>query len=212
MAYTSKGFLGEFKGSIRNMIIYKVGDKTLIRSRPTGRKGPASPKLKAAQTKFGQVTSIVKSVKPFIEAGFRDVAGGRYVFQRALSENLARYDQSAAPETLDWLTMSLGERAGARDLSLSIDGHTGHVSWGEPEEGKPASATDQVLLLALNTTTLDAINPSPFAHRKDGQASIKLPPAEEGETLRVYVAFRDLEGTMLGTNPRNISASQWAEQ
>ncbi|MEE4177595.1 MAG: DUF6266 family protein [Bacteroides sp.] len=211
MAYTRKGFLGEFQGRIRNMVIYQMNGKTIVRNKPSGRRGPASPALQAAQGKFARVMNVVQGVKPFLQAGFRDVAGGRYVFQRALSENLARYDQSAAPETLDWLTMSLGERAGARDLILTIDGNTGQVSWGEPEEGKPYSATDQVLMLALNTTTLDATDNYNAGQRSKGQATIKLPPVKEDEKIRVYVAFRDLEGTNDGYSLNNISSSQTAE-
>lgn len=211
MAYTSKGFLGEFRGSIRNMIIYQVGDKTLIRSRPAGRKGPASPKLKAAQTKFGRVTSIVKAVKPFTEEGFRDVAGGRYVFQRALSENLARYDAAATPEDLGWLALSMGDRAGAQDLALTVVGNKATITWGAPEQGKPSSPKDQVLLLAINTTSLDATDNFNAGQRSKGQATIKLPPVQEGEQIRVGIAFRDLAGTMLGCSLSNISSSQWVE-
>lgn len=211
MAYTRKGFLGEFQGSIRNMVIYQLNGKTVIRSKPSGRSGPDSEKMKAVKSKFSRVMNVVKAVKPFIEEGFRDVSGGRYVFQRALSENLARYDASATPETLDWLALSIGERAGAQEVSLTIDGKTGHVSWGSPEEGKPASPDDQVLLLAINTTTLDTTGLVQKAKRKDRQVKIKLPPVKEGETLRVYVAFRDLEGTIVGYSLNNISGSQTAD-
>ncbi len=207
MAYSKEGLLGDFSGQLGHFIVYKVHDKTVIRSRPVSRRGPVSPALKAAQTDFGQVMNVLRRVKTFVRLGFYDVAQGRSAFHQALSENLLRYRASAATESLDWLLLSRGGRANALDVVCSLGEKQVEVAWGEPQGGKPWEAHDQVMLLAVNTTTLAMAWELSAGRRADGTAKVWLPPATADEQVRVYISFRSALPTPGGKDPFNMSDS-----
>jgi hypothetical protein len=211
MAFSQEGLLGDFSGRIGNLVVYKLKGKTVIRSMPAVKRGPARGRLKQTQDGFSRVMTVVRGLKAFVKVGFHDFAGGDYVFQRALSENLKRYHSAGSPAGLDWLLLSAGERAGTQQLSLEVNGISATIKWGEPEPDKPWSENDTVMVLALNTSNLQSTQKSSTARRSQGKATLSLPPAKEGERIRVFVAFMHLEGRMTGLSPKNISDSQWVE-
>lgn len=211
MAFTEEGLLGDFHGRLGNVVVYKLKGKTVMRTLPTQKRGPAKGKLKVSQGRFAQVMRAMKAVKPFIQTGFNDFSDGSYVFQRALSENLHCYLESGNPSDLRWLLLSKGERAGALDLSLEMGAGQATLRWGEPQPGKPAAKDDSVMLLALNTTTLESTEDTRAALRQDGQASLALPPVKAGEEILVFIAFMDLAGSLIRRDLKNISESQRVE-
>lgn len=208
MAYSQEGILANFKGRLGKMVVYQMNGKTVVRSMPTRKGGQVSPKLKESQGHFARVMSVMTAVKPFIRVGFNDLAEGRFVFQRALSENLLRYKAAENPDDFDWLMVSQGERAGAKDLNVLVQGGEVKVSWGEAEAGKPWDKNDHVMLLALNTVTLEETDNLKGGVRSKGQASLKLPKAEAGQPVMVFIAFYDLAGAAVKADLENISSSQ----
>ncbi|MEE4178683.1 MAG: DUF6266 family protein [Bacteroides sp.] len=208
MAYSKEGVLANFKGRLGKMVVYQMNGKTVVRSMPTRKGGQVSPKLKESQGHFAKVMSVMAAVKPFIRIGFNDLAEGKFVFQRALSENLIRYKESENPDFFDWLLVSKGERAGAMDLNVQVLGNEAKVSWGDAKAGMPWDKNDHVLLLALNTVTLEETDNLKAGIRSKGQASLKLPTAEAGQPVLVFIAFYDLAGAAVKADPANISNSQ----
>jgi len=211
MAFSQEGLLGDFSGRIGNLVVYKLKGKTVIRSMPAVTRGPARGRLKQTQDGFSRVMTVLRGLKAFVKVGFHDFAGGDYVFQKALSENLKRYHAAGSPEGLDWLLLSAGERAGAQQLSLAVSGSKATISWGEPEADKPWGPDDTVMVLALNTSSLQSTHKVNAARRSQGKATLSLPPATDDERIRVFVGFIHMEGRMTGLNLKNISDSQWAE-
>jgi hypothetical protein len=211
MAFSQEGLLGDFSGRIGNLVVYKLKGKTVIRSMPAVKRGPARGRLKETQEGFSRVMTVLRGMKAFVKMGFHDFAGGDYVFQKALSENLKRYHAAGGPAGLDWLLLSAGERAGAQQLSLELNETTATIKWGEPEPEKPWGDDDTVMALALNTTSLESTFKTSVARRSQGQATLPLPPKKEGEQIRVFVAFMNMEGRMLKPSLKNISDSQWVE-
>ncbi len=207
MANSKEGLLGDFSGQLSHFVVYKMYGKTIMRSRPQGRRGPASPALKSAQTDFGQVMNVLRRVKGFVRLGFYDVAQGRSAFHQALSENLLRYYARGAGQDMDWLLLSRGGRANAHDLTCSFGPKEIEVSWGEPQEGKPWAATDQAMLLAINTTTLVMDWELSAGKRAQGTGKVWLPPATANEQVRVYISFRCALPTPGGKDPFNMSDS-----
>jgi hypothetical protein len=211
MAFSQEGLLGDFSGRIGNLVVYKLKGKTVIRSMPSVKRGPARGRLKETQDGFSRVMTVLRGMKTFVKMGFHDFAGGDYVFQRALSENLKRYHAADGPAGLDWLLLSAGERAGVQQLSLEVNETTATIKWGEPEPDKPWSDDDTVMVLALNTTSLESTFTISAARRSQGQATLPLPPVKEGEQIRVFVAFMNMEGRMLKPSLKNVSNSRWVE-
>lgn len=211
MAYTEEGFLGDFHGRLGNLVVYKLKGKTVIRTLPSKKRGPAKGRLKASQSRFSQIMNVLKGIQSYVKTGFYDVSDGAYVFQRALAANIECYMASEDPADYHWLLLSKGERAGAQDLALEMGEGQATVRWGEPEAGKPFDPTDRVMLLALNTTTLESTENTNAAIRNQGQAGIALPPAKAGEKVLVSISFMDLAGSLLTCDPKNISTSQLLE-
>jgi hypothetical protein len=207
MAYTNEGILGDFSGKLSHFIVYKAYGKTIIRSRPAGRSGKPSPKLKAAQTVFARVMEVMRPMKWFVRAGFYDVAQGRSAFHQALSENLLRYRAAENPADLRWLLLSRGTRAGAQDVACSIGEKYVEISWGAPEEGKPWADDDQAMVVATNNTTMLMAGSLSAGRRSQGHARVRRPPTEAGEEVRVYLAFRCALPTPGGKDIENVSES-----
>jgi len=208
MAFSQEGLLGEFRGRLGNLVIYKMNGKIVMRTRPSRQQGPARGRQKETQESFARVMAILQPLKSWLKMGFNDLAGGKYVFHKALSENLKRFNAAADPGELDWLQLSMGDRAGAQNLQVQLPEGAAQLSWGEPEPGKPYDDQDRVMLLALNTNTLQFTDSARAGQRSDGQASIALPPTEEGEKIMVFITFFDLAGAIIKKDLKNISNSQ----
>ncbi|MBW6498129.1 MAG: hypothetical protein K0B09_07065 [Bacteroidales bacterium] len=208
MAYTKEGFLGPFKGRIGKVVFYEMYGKTVGRSLPSVKRKPAKGALKESQNDFARVMKIMQKVKPFVRLGFKDMAEGRSAFHTALSENLKRYRLAENREELTWLCVSKGERAGALDLTLNIEGKVATVSWGEPEPRRPFAPNDRVMLLAFNPATIDSNYDLHAATRAEGTATLILPPAKEEENMLVFISFLNATGMGDKKNLKNISDSQ----
>jgi hypothetical protein len=207
MANSKQGLIAGFSGQIGEVVIYQMMGKTVIRSLPTRKRAPAKGALKKSQDGFARMMKIMQAVKPFIKAGFHDVAEGRTAFHTALSENIKRRSQSNHPDSLHWLKVSSGKRAGANDLTVQCEGNSATVSWGPTPAGKISSIDDSVLLLALNTTTLDCTSNLYAASRKKGEALLELPMARKDEEVLVFVAFRSITSAVK-KSVKNFSESQ----
>jgi hypothetical protein len=206
MAYTKDGLFGNFSGSLSNLIVYQVHGQTRVRTMPKTKQPAAAGAKKQAQQNFTLVMKIMQAAKPFIKKGFQDVSDGRSAFHTALSVNLNALRASENPESLNWLKLSQGKRAGAKDLSMSVQDNKAIVVWGEPEPAKPFKESDQVMLLALNTTTLDVNTVLEAGRRMHKQAGIKLPDCLPGQKVLLFLAFYDLIPAK--KDAKNISESQ----
>jgi hypothetical protein len=125
------------------------------------------------------------------------VNNGCFIYSIRASEN---------PESFNWLQPGEGKRAGAQDLSMSVQDNMATITWGEPEQDKPFKESDEVMLLAINTTTLDANTVLEAGMRMHKQANIKLPDYLPGQKVLVFLAFYELIPAK--KDAKNISKSQ----
>lgn len=200
--------MGPFKGRIAKVVFYEMNGKMVARSLPTVKRKPAKGALKASQNDFARVMKIMQKVKPFLRLGFNDMAEGRSAFHTALSENLKRYRLAENRDDLTWLCVSKGERAGALNVTVNIEGKVATVNWGEPEPRRPFSLSDRVMLLAFNPATVDSNYNLQAATRAAGTAKLILPSAKKDENMLVFISF--MNATEMGDkkNLKNISNSQ----
>ena len=208
MAYTQEGMLGKFSGRLGELVVYQMNGKVVMRTKPGKRTKPAQGRQKVTQNNFARVMGIIQPMKSYLKMGFNDLAGGKFVFHKANSENLKRFYKADKPDDLRWLLLSKGERAGALGLSLEMGAKQVTVRWGGPEPEKPASGEDRVMLLALNTSTLEPSFNTNAGKRREAQATLALPHAKAGEEILVFISFFDLAGSIIKRDPENISTSQ----
>ena len=211
MAFTEEGMLGKLAGSLGDLVIYQMNGKIVVRAKPGKRTKPATGRQKETQENFARVMNILRPLKPYVKVGFNDLADGRFVFHKANSVNLKRFYDASNPDDLRWLMLSKGDRAGATGLVLEVEGEQATVSWGDPEPGKPSAKDDRVMLLALNTTTLESTDSTNAGKRSNGRASLSLPPAKAGEEILVFITFMDVAGSIVKRDPENISDSVLVE-
>lgn len=211
MAYTKEGFLGNFSGKLSNTVAYELYGKTVIRSRPSGKRRPAQGALKQAQSDFSRVMKIMQAARSVVRVGFREVAEGRSAFNAAMSVNLLNYRNATNPEDLRWLVVSQGDRAGAQDVAMKIVGNKVTITWGEAEAGKPYDRNDQVMLMAINNTTLVETDIVQAARRSDQTAELPLPPVKAGENILVFIAFHNPLEAAAQKSPKNVSDSRLIE-
>ncbi|MDX9943141.1 MAG: DUF6266 family protein [Bacteroidales bacterium] len=208
MASTKEGPLGNYSGRIGNIVAYEMFGKTIMRSRPSGKRRPAQGALKQAQTDFSKVMKVMQSARSAVRVGFNPQAEGRSAFHAAMSVNLVNYRNAASPEDLHWLVISQGERSWAQDVAMTIEGNKAVVTWGDPEPGKRYSVSDQVMLLAMNDTSLDSSVNLQAAQRKEKRAELALPPAKAGENILVFMAFHNPIEASSNKSLENVSDSR----
>lgn len=208
MAYSQDGFFGKFSGKLANLVVYQRNGQTVVRSRTAKKRPPAGAAEQGSRDNFARVMKLMQVLKPAVRMGFQDVAAGNSSFHKALSVNLKQLVQADDPKGYSWLVTSQGHRAGANDLAIRVDGSQATLSWGAPIAGKPWSAQDNVMLLALNTTTLETNGSLTAGQRSQQQIVFKLPRAGEGQQLLVFVSFCDLAGMAIGHDEKNMSGSQ----
>lgn len=205
------GLVSEFKGRFGNAVIYKLNGKTVMRTLPFGKRKKAQGKQRQYQQDFAWVMKHMQKVKPFISQGFFHVAEGRSPFHTALSVNLKRYREAGMPTSPEWLLLSQGSLAGVTDLILDKpDNGTIVLHWGNPETGTVSAADDVVMVLALNSRTLNSTRETSSVNRSAGQLTMQLPEIKKGDEVHFFITFRNLFHPSYRKNPNEISTSQWA--
>jgi hypothetical protein len=210
MASSTEGFPAGFKGRVGKVVVYQLMGKTVMRSLPANKPAPAQGAKKKNQNDFAHMMKIMQAIKPFIRLGFHDAAEGRTAFHTALSENIKLRQVSDQPENLQWLMVSKGERSGATGLDAQQKDDQVMVSWDVDAEANISSGNDMVMLLALNTTTLECSCNLDAGKRSMGQAFLPVPPALPGQKILLFITFRNITGTAK-KSLRNVSSSQWVE-
>ncbi len=207
MAQSTAGINGIFSGRIGNIVFYELNGRQVARQLPSGKMPVATGARKQAQENFGKVIRIMKSNKTYINIGFQDVATGPSAFRKAVSVNLRRLGASPDPESLQWLLPTMGTRAGANDTGMQTDGQMVTVTWGAPHDDRPWLGRDMVMLLAINATTLESTN-NISAIRSQQQCTFRMPRAQEGEEVLVFLSFYDPMAGATRKNPDNVSEAQ----
>ncbi len=206
MANVQEDLLNGFTGKVGDVVIYKAFGKMIVRSMPSKKRAPAPPTQKKGMDGFARAMKLMQACKEFVRIGFKDVAENRSAFHTALSENIKRQHQDTQPDTLHWLLLSHGERAGAKDMELTRQDKQLVVSWQDPVPDMPSSPRDQVMLLALNSTTLETTTSLFKARRSDQNAPISMPPAKKGHKIMVFISFYQPLGETK-KSPENVSQS-----
>jgi hypothetical protein len=202
------GFPGAVGGSVGPVIIYQSYGKSVMRSKPGARSKPPGDVQKKNNNHFASVMKVMQVVRDFVKIGFFDVAQGRSPFHEAMSENLMRIRSAPLSLDLEWLQISKGQRAGCSGVSVEREGNTALVKWEHAEADKPSLPGDRVMLLAINTSTLDT-KKSTDGKRKDHQARIDLPPIGDGQRVLVLISFRHPD-EIVKKDARNMSDSMVA--
>ena len=192
MARINQGILGPFSGKVGEVIGSNWKGIPYIKARPTKYHDAKTPRQLTHRMKLQMAHGLVRSIKPLIEIGFRNVTGNQTPYNNAVSYLMKNALVGEYPEVgIDpsKVMVSQGTLAGADDCSVSIEeDDTIAFSWGEASSdlGK-ANAEDQAILSAYNFTKQQGI--SNVVCRKDKKGSITIPQKWKEDSIACYIFF-----------------------
>ncbi len=209
MARTVDPLFGHLRGRIGNVVVYRMNGKMVVRSRPSGKRKPATGKLKQSQDVFRTVMAKMSAVRMLVNFGFDAVAVNRPAFHAAVSENLNRYRQVPDTDQRHWLLLSHGTRAQAADWSCGLSGNHLQVSWGDNQASGASHDSDRLVVFLVQKHGKEALLLPFVARRSDRQAFIDILPSYCNCGCDCFAAFYTCE-TMPKKHPSVISDSVWA--
>ena len=210
MARSDASILGDFTGRIGNLVVYKLNGKTVIRTRPAGRKKKITPAQKQSREDFTYVMQFMQRLRQIINIGFYDVTQGRFAYHSAFSANLKAYKEAGRPAGLEWLKLSEGKRDGAEDLKVEPLGEARFkISWGKPSGEGWAGNRDRVYVVAVKKSEKRPYDEMVKAERYQGEITLEVSISEPGDEIHFFLFFQDVAGSFHKKNPRNVSSSQW---
>ncbi len=190
MGILKNGLLGDFSGRLGNLVIYQMHGKTVVRSFPSVKQEKATGKRKQYQDDFGYVMGLMQMGAKFIHVGWKPESKESSPFKKAFSFNLKLYRDLGRPESLEWLQLSQGQRAGAQDIKMSpISNQEFLLSWGEAEADKFFSADDRVWVLLVNEQDQSSSYFGTICIRSDGEVLLKTTQFNKEEPLIAFVCF-----------------------
>lgn len=190
MATSSSGLFGDFSGKIGNLVVYQMNGKTIVRTRPSVKHKAATGKRKQYQEDFSFLMKLMQATSDYIKIGFKELAVNSTTFRKALSSNLKKYRGLQRPSGLEWLDLSIGERAGVQNFAVSLLTETKiKYKWGEAEAGLPFDKNDAVMAMVLNTKTLLSTKIFYSARRENYGLEIDAPPFEDVEDLFCFLTL-----------------------
>ncbi|NCC73587.1 MAG: hypothetical protein EOM06_09330 [Sphingobacteriia bacterium] len=211
MAPSKNGFFGDFTGRVGNIIVYKMNGKTVMRARPSRVKKNPTALQQQSRNDFAHVLKYMQTLKKTINTGFQDVSTDRSAFHTAMSGNLRAYLESGRLAGSEWLIVSKGKRAGAKEVQIeATGGNSFKITWGTPEAGKKWSDHDRVNLVTVKTTGTKIYSTlNRTALRMNGETVIEVNDVATGDEIHFFIFFDDADGSLHRHHPQNVSDSIW---
>ena len=157
------------------------------------------------RTKFTVTLEFLQAVKPFVKAGYRNLANKKTEFNAAMSYILNNAITGIDPDFIVDYTLALLSRGGLSiPLNPTADASTsGEVTftWGDNSAESNANATDKIMLLAYNPVKRESVSiVGDGATRVDGSFTVPIPTTYAGDTLELFIAFMSADGTQLSNS------------
>ena len=195
MARINQGILGPFSGKVGEVIGSSWKGIPYIKSRTMSFHDPKTPAQLAHRMKLQVAHGFVRSVKGFIEIGYRELSENQTPYNKAVSfilRNAVVGEYPAIGIDPSKVMVSQGKLAGAENclFSMEEDGKL-NFSWDENIPNEGTQADDCALLLVYNFTKQQAISAQSCRSERKGTA--KIPDNWKGDKMAVYIFFASIE-------------------
>jgi hypothetical protein len=199
MAIFNKGILGGFSGTIGNIVGGSWRGIDYMRSKPNKVNNPNTPAQQTQRSKFKLVMSLLKKIKPVIQAGFTSDHKRKSAFNIASSYNLKNAVTGSLPDmAIDFsaLSVSRGPLVPAEGATAESDSPmTVSFSWSDNSDIGSAQSDDQALILLYNTSKERALYiVEGGAVRSDGSYTMNMPSSYGDDTVEAYLGFVSADG------------------
>lgn len=197
MAQIKKGVLGGFTGSIGNIVGFHRQGNDYIRTKPAQVRNPNTEAQQQQRLRFTLMIALLKSIKPFIKAGFKLVTGKRTAFSAAMSVNVKKAITGVFPDYIidpQELVVAQGSLFGSdvHSLDLSVAG-TATVTWQSDTSTSQAAEDDIAMILLYNTVNGEVAYRLNAGARSTESASLPIPAGWSGSDIAAFLAFRSAD-------------------
>ena len=205
MGKINQGILGGVSGKVGNVIGANWKGIDYIRVKPSNVSNPRTVGQVNQRTKFTVTLEFLQAIKPFVKAGYRNLANKKTEFNAAMSYILNNAITGIDPDFIVDYTLALISRGGlSMPLNPTADASTsGEVSftWGDNSAESNANATDKIMLLVYNPVKRESVSiVGDGATRVDGSFTVPIPSTYAGDTLELFIAFMSADGTQLSNS------------
>ena len=205
MGKINQGILGGVSGKVGNVIGGNWKGIDYIRVKPSNVANPRTAGQVMQRTKFTVTLEFLQAIKPFVKAGYRNLANKKTEFNAAMSYILNNAITGVDPDYIVDYTLALLSRGGlSMPLNPSADASTsGEVTftWGDNSAESNANATDKVMLLVYNPAKKESVSIVGDGNtRVDGSYNVAIPTTYAGDTLELFIAFMSADGTQLSNS------------
>lgn len=195
MARINQGILGPFSGKVGEVIGSSWKGIPYIKSRTMSFHDPKTPAQLAHRMRLQVAHGFVRSIKGFIEIGYRELSENQTPYNKAVSyilKNAVVGEYPAIGIEPSKVMVSQGKLAGAENclFSMEEDGKL-KFSWDENVSEEDAQADDCALLLVYNFTKQQTI--SVQSCRSERKGTVEIPDSWKNDKMAGYIFFASIE-------------------
>ncbi|MFA7688186.1 MAG: DUF6266 family protein [Moheibacter sp.] len=205
MGKIGKGILGGVSGKVGNVVGASWKGIDYIRSKPLHVKNSRTEGQVKQRTKFNLVLRFLQPNLGFIQVGYKNYTNKKSQFNSAMSYILNNAITGTSP--LDYAidySLALLSRG---MLSSALNGTTdlttaGQVdfSWDDNSTDSNANATDKSMLVVFNSDKTESVYITEGPDRSTGLAIVNIPDSWSGDTVELFMAFINEDGTLVSNS------------
>ncbi len=191
MARIEQGILGPFSGKVGEVIGSSWKGIPYIKARPTQFHDAKTPKQLTHRMQLQAAHSFVRTIKPLIEIGFRNVTGTQTPYNKAVSCVLKNAVVGEYPElgiAPNKIIVSQGVLAKVDGCKASIQ-EDGNIIFSWEEQNSPSEDLDHIeaTILAYNFAKQQGKWTS--VCQSEHQGAIKISTDWQGDAIACYIFF-----------------------
>lgn len=199
MATRDLKFGSGWKGTIGAVVESSWNGIRYLRSKPAHYRDCKSVAQLTQREKMSQCHTMVNSMLPLVQIGYREKAVGMSAYNVCMSRNMRSAMQGTYPHVAieyDKVLLGEGPLAIATDATAKVTDGRVTVQWNvTPHQGN-GKATDKALVAIYNVERANAILWLRYAKRADGMVEITLPKDWVGAQLELFIGFENSEQSL----------------
>jgi hypothetical protein len=198
MAIVQNPITGRTKKKFGTAVFSKQFGKNTMRTKPVEVRNPKTQLQKEQRTKFALMVELSRMFLGFIRLGFKQVAISMSQFNMFMKSNIYDVITGVYPNyAIDFtkLIVTKGTLTGADGASASaVAGRKVDLAWTDNTGTGDALVTDKAMQLILNYEKGAVVQDTTNKTRLDASSQLTVPLSWVGDTVHVYLAFRDEAG------------------
>ena len=200
MATLNNGLLGGFSGKVGDFIGSTCRGVEYIKRRPVKMTNPKTKSQTKQRSRFVVTQNFLRTFTPFIRIGFKNFAvNGMSAFNAAMSYNMKNaIKEGSEGNELDYsrVLISRGSLFTTISTNAKVVENKLLIEW-DPTIKENASANDQVMVLAFNSTKIESVYDINAGKRSNALTVLELPATWNGDVIETFISFKNEVGTMI---------------